>query len=202
MSRLPIAARTAAAAACLATVAALAAAVPAAADPHPRTSLGAAGSAPAGAHRLGATAAGRTIDVALSLRPHDEAGLDAFVASVSDPASPHYRHYLTSAQYNERYAPRASDVAGASAFLKSNGLRVTRVSGNRQVIDATGSAEQVQAAFGTSIGDYADAAGRHFYASDKAPSVPSALASTVRAVTGLTDRPVAHRAGGGPAGHS
>nr|AFG19435.1 MycH5 [Streptomyces flaveolus] len=202
MSRLPIVARTAAAAACLATVAALAAAVPAAADPHPRTSLGSSGSAPAGAHRLGTTADDRTIDVALSLRPHDQAGLDAFVASVSNPASPYYRHYLTSAQYNERYAPRASDVAEASAFLKSNGLRVTRVSGNRQVIDATGTAEQVRAAFGTSIGDYTDTAGEHFYASDKAPTVPSALASTVRAVTGLTDRPVAHRAGGGPAGHS
>ncbi|WP_245178932.1 trypsin-like serine protease [Streptomyces montanisoli] len=204
---MPMTARAVAAAACLATVAALAAAVPASAAPHhPRASLGPSGPAPAGAHRLGTTAADREMSVALSLKPHDEAGLDAFVKSVSDPSSPNYRHYLTSAQYNERYAPRLSDIADSKAFLKSNGLRVTHVSGNRQVIDAVGTAEQVKAAFGTSIGDYSDAAGKHFYASDKAPTVPAALASTIRAVTGLTDRPAAHRAGhpaghGKPAGH-
>ncbi|WP_329572134.1 protease pro-enzyme activation domain-containing protein [Kitasatospora sp. NBC_01266] len=200
---MPKSARTVAVAACLAMAAAMAAAAPAVAAPTaPRVSLGLNGSAPADAHRISATAADRQVSVALSLKPHDQAGLDQFVASLSDPASPNYRHYLTSAQYNMRYAPLQADVDKARAFLKANGLKVTKVADNREVIDASGSAKQVAAAFGTSIGDYTNAAGAHFYANDTAPSVPSSLAGTVQAVAGLTDQPMAHHAAGsaGPAG--
>ena len=85
-------------------------------------------------------------------------------------------------------------------YLRDKGLQVTSTSGNRQVVDAAGSPDQVKAAFGTSISDYTAPDGNKFYANDSAPTVPSTLA--VRGVAGLTNRPVAHRASGpaGPAG--
>ncbi|SFQ63203.1 protease pro-enzyme activation domain-containing protein [Amycolatopsis rubida] len=197
-------ARPAAAAAGLVLTAALAIPGSAAAQ-EPRTPLAPTGSAPAGAQRLGATDPGREIPIALSLRPHDETGLAQFVASVSDPRSPDYRHFLSSADYAARYAPRESDVDAAKAYLEKQGLRVADVSANRQVVDAVGTVGQVEAAFGTRLGDYADSAGTHFYARESAPSVPSSVAKIVRTVTGLTNRPIAHRASspagpGGPGG--
>ncbi|TDP98011.1 protease pro-enzyme activation domain-containing protein [Labedaea rhizosphaerae] len=200
MSRLS---KSVAAAACLATAVALVVTPAAAAgpSPNPRVPLGPSGSAPAGAHRVGAAAADRQLSLAVALKPRDAAGLQRFVADVSDPASPNYRHYLTSAQYNARYAPLQSDVDKVRDYLRGNGLKVTAVAGNRQVVDAVGTTAQVQAAFGTSIGDYTDTTGKRFYASDNAVSVPQDLAGTVRAVTGLTNREVAHRASG-PAGPS
>ncbi|HWD82543.1 MAG TPA: protease pro-enzyme activation domain-containing protein [Kribbella sp.] len=197
-------ARPAAAAAGLVLTAALAIPGSAAAQ-EARTPLAPTGSAPAGAQRLGATDPGREIPIALSLRPHDEAGLAQFVASVSDPRSPDYRHFLSSADYSARYAPRESDVDAAKAYLEKQGLRVTDVSANRQVVDAVGTVGQVEAAFGTRLGDYADSAGKQFYARESAPSVPSSVAKIVRTVTGLTNRPIAHRASapagpGGPGG--
>ncbi|WP_051165845.1 protease pro-enzyme activation domain-containing protein [Amycolatopsis orientalis] len=156
-----------------------------------------------GAHRLrpglGAADTDREIPIALSLRPHDEAGLDQFVASVSDPRSPDYRHFLSSADYTARFAPLQSDVDTAKAYLEKQGLRVAGVSANRQVIDAVGTVGQVEAAFGTRLGDYSDSAGAHFYARESAPSVPSSLAGIVRTVAGLTNRPVAHRLRPAPA---
>ncbi|GAA1716059.1 hypothetical protein GCM10009765_76000 [Fodinicola feengrottensis] len=199
--------RTAAVAAGLAAIAALApltAASPAAAAA--RTPLADHGpSVPAGSHRDGPLSTSQRLGLAISLRPHDEAGLTNFVAAVSNPASPAYRHYLTSDQYGRYFGPRQSDVDKVRAYLKDSGLTVTAVSGNRQVVDATGTADQVKAAFGTGISDYAGKNGQHFYANDSAPSVPSSLASTIRGVAGLTNQqavfPVSTPAGpGGPGG--
>ncbi|WP_163511533.1 trypsin-like serine protease [Fodinicola acaciae] len=191
----------AAVAACLAAASLSVCSAPAAADA--RVPLGTHGPAlPRGATKNAALAADRTVDVAVALRPHDQAGLDRFVAAVTDPKSPSYRHYLTAAQYNDLFAPRQSDVDKVSTFLSGNGFRVTGVSANRQVVDARGTASQVRAAFGTTLRDYTGTDGKRFYANDSAPSVPASLAGVVRAVAGLTDLPAAHRASApaGPAG--
>ncbi|MFI5734108.1 trypsin-like serine protease [Kribbella sp. NPDC051587] len=158
--------------------------------------------APHGAHRLGAVPADRQLEVAVALRPHDEAGLNAFVKSVSDPASPQYRHFLTSQEYNERFGPRQSDVDATVAFLRAEGLRVTGLSGNRQIVDAVGTPKQVKAAFGTTVGRYSDAKGNQFVANDAVPTIPASLSTVVRRVVGLDSRPTAHRAAApaGPAG--
>ena len=202
MSRLLKSARIAAMAAGVATAGVFAVASPATAVNSPRVSLGLHGSAPASAHRLSATDGNRQLSMALSLKPRNEAGLDQFVASVGNPNSPNYRHYLTSGQYNALYAPVPSDVDQVRAFLKANGMKVTGVSGNQQVIDAVGTAKQAEAAFGTSISDYTGAAGASFYANDNAASVPSGLAGIVSAVTGLSDQQAAHSvaAPSGPSG--
>jgi hypothetical protein len=198
--------RAVAAAAILATAAAMLAPAPATAQTRsPRVPLADGSSTSAGAHRNAAIAGDRGLGIAVALTPRDEAGLNRFVAAVSDPRSPDYRHYLTSEQYNARFAPTAADVAQVTDFLRSQGFDVTSVAANRQVVDATGTAAEVSSAFGTSLGDYTGADGKRFYANDSAPSVPAALGGVVRSVTGLTDRPVAHRASApalqaGPAG--
>lgn len=131
------------------------------------------------------------VSFAVALKLRDEAGLDAFLTQVSEPSSPLYHHFLTPAQFNARYAPTAADVAGVKSFLTSNGFRVTSVSGNRDVVDAVGSAAQVQKAFATTMGVYQQN-GRQFFANDSAPMLPASVAGVVQGVVGLDNHAVRH----------
>jgi subtilase family serine protease len=156
---------------------------------EPRTALTtAAAPGMAGTSRLGAVDSSQRVAVAVTLRLRHTDQLKAFLARVSDPSSAEYGHYLTPARFTAEYGPTRADVAAVSAHLRAAGLTVTSVSGNRQVIDATGPAKAVGAAFGTSLGRYHDARqGRNFYANDRAPTLPASLAKLVTGVNGLNN---------------
>ncbi|HEX3592998.1 MAG TPA: protease pro-enzyme activation domain-containing protein [Pseudonocardiaceae bacterium] len=143
------------------------------------------------AHRDGAVDASRQVSVAVSLKLRNTAELAAFDAAVSKPGTAEYGHYLTPAQFAARFSPTAADVATVRQFLTAQGLKVTSVSGNRQVVDAAGSAKAVAAAFHTSLSNYTEGS-RHYFANDSAVSLPSGVASVVQGVSGLTNRAVAH----------
>ncbi|GAB3147378.1 hypothetical protein GCM10027258_40670 [Amycolatopsis stemonae] len=206
MSKTLSAFRVVALAACLVTAATSVAAGATGGPPPTLVPLASGGApVPAGAHRDGTLSDAPPLHVAVALRPHDQAGLDRLVAAVDDPRSPAYRHFLTSAEYNELFAPRQSDVDKVANFLRGRGLHVDAVSGNRQVVDASAPADVVAKAFDAPLSSYTGPDGKHFYANDSAPKVPADVATVVRGVTGLTNREVAHRASapggpGGPAG--
>jgi subtilase family serine protease len=141
--------------------------------------------------RMADLAPSSQISFAVALKLRDEAGLNSFISQVSDPNSSMYHQFLTPAQFNARYAPTAADVAGVRSFLAANGIRVAKVSGNRDVIDAVGSAAQVEKAFATSMGVYQQN-GRQFFANDAAPKVPAAIAGVVAGVVGLDNHTVRH----------
>ncbi|MFE9422385.1 protease pro-enzyme activation domain-containing protein [Kitasatospora sp. NPDC006697] len=147
---------------------------------------------PAVAHsqKQGEVPADRQLSVAVALKLRDTAGLDAFLAQVSDPKSPQYGHYLTPEQFADRYAPTQADTAKVVAFLKAHGLTAT-VSANRQVVDAKGSAAQISAAFGTHESAYFDAKQQKaFFANDDAATLPADVAGLVAGVGGLSDHTV------------
>ena len=52
------------------------------------------------------------------------ADLKAFDAAVSDPSSPSYAHYLSPAQFRDRFSPTAGDVAAVKGFLRQAGFNV------------------------------------------------------------------------------
>ncbi len=137
-------------------------------------------------HRQGDVAADEQMSVAVSLKLRHTDQLDAFLAQVSDPKSPEYGHYLTPSQFLGAYGPSPEDARAVAAYLRSQGLKVTGVSANRQVVDAIGGAAQMAKAFGTTIGRYTDMRQhRDYYANDSAPALPVNIASVVQGVTGL-----------------
>ncbi|WP_329454957.1 S53 family peptidase [Streptomyces sp. NBC_01497] len=147
------------------------------------------------AARTGSVAADRPLSVAVSLAPRDRAALAAFVAKVSDPASADYGHYLTKAQFASRFGRTTAEVAQVKDYLKSQGLTVGTVHSGNLLIDAKGTAAQLQKAFGTTLSTYKDAStGRAFYANDSTPTVPAAVASLVSDVAGLNNHAVLHHA--------
>lgn len=178
----------------------LAAAVPAAfaASPHSDTARAAlSGDVLPGlashAVRTGDVASGQRISVAVSLKNRDEAGLTAFIAKVSDPHSSSYGHYLTKAQFAAKYGRSDADVKKVTDYLRSQGLKVGTVHSGNLLVDASGTAAQLEKAFGTKLANWKDgASGRTFYANSAAPSVPASIASIVGDVSGLNNRALLH----------
>ncbi|MER5514348.1 S53 family peptidase [Streptomyces sp. NPDC002763] len=145
------------------------------------------------ASRTGKVAAGKRISVAISLTPRGGTALDTFVAKVSDPHSASYGHYLTKRQFAARFGRTDAEVNKLRDYLRSQGVTVGKVHSGNLLVDASGTAAQLQKAFGTRLSTWKDAAsGRAFYANDSAPTLPSSLASLVSDVAGLNNRVQLH----------
>lgn len=136
---------------------------------------------------------GRMISFAVTLKPRNIANLDNFLHAVTTPGSGRYHEFLTPAQFRGRYGPTPAAVRETTAFLRDQGLHVTGLSDNREVIDVTGRAGQIRRAFGTPIAGFTDPVrGRAFFSPTRAPTLPARVAAHVRGLVGLDDHAVVH----------
>ena len=138
---------------------------------------------------LGAVAANQPLaHMQLQLRRSAAAEQDAqsFVESLTDPASSNYHQWLTAAQFGSRFGVDAADIAAVEAWLTGHGFTVAEVAPGHMVIDFSGTAGQVAAAFHTQI-HALDVAGKRHIANIQDPAIPAALAPVVAGVTSLHD---------------
>src|SRR5579883_1695898 len=135
------------------------------------------------------------LSIGLQLRNTDQ--LAALLAAMYDPQSPQYRQYLTPDQFNQLFAPSASDVQQVVSFLQGQGLTVKSVARNNMIIDVSGTVAQVQQAFVTQINNYR-LGSQTFYANASPPSLPASISALVTSVGGLDNsvqyRPLYRRA--------
>jgi subtilase family serine protease len=124
------------------------------------------------------------LDVVLGFR--DPAGLSALAASVSDPRSASYQHYLTPAQFHARFSQPDSTVQRVASWLRSTGLRVGATPANHLFVRASGTVAQAEAAFGTSL-NYYRVGTRSVRGPASDPTVPSSLRGMVTGVEGLAN---------------
>lgn len=127
------------------------------------------------------------INIAIVLRYRNQDQLNRFVTSVADPGSASFRHYLSNAKFNELFAPSSVDYQRVVTSLKSAGLNVTQIYGNRTVIDATGTVEGVERYFDTQV-DRVKQNGESRYANIRAAYAPLGLSKIVLDVEGLDSR--------------
>jgi subtilase family serine protease len=131
-------------------------------------------------------AASSKVNFDLTLKLRHAAKARAFVRKVSNPGSSRYHHYLTDAQWERRYAPTAAQVSTAQAWLRSQGFSVGATPRTRLYVSATGTAKQVEKAFGTSLGLYR-VNGRTVRLSTKALSIPTSIAGAVSGAVGINE---------------
>ncbi|TFW23860.1 S53 family peptidase [Duganella callida] len=127
----------------------------------------------------------KTISLSLAVRNADQ--LDAFIASLADPASPNFRKFITPQQFAATYGQTPESVAAVVNYLKSKGFTVNKVFANNLQISATGTNAQIAAAFGASVHNYS-LLGKRYQAPATTPTIPAALASVVKAVNGISTR--------------
>jgi Pro-kumamolisin, activation domain/Subtilase family len=115
-----------------------------------------------------------------------EAALKELLTAQQNTASPLYHHWLTPETFAARFGVADDDIATSEAWLASHGFHVERVARSRDRITFSGTAAQVQAAFGTELHHYRTENELHFApASDL--TLPAELASVTAAVLHLSD---------------
>ncbi len=120
----------------------------------------------------GRLAATNKLWLAIGLPLRDQAGLSKLLQEIYDPSSPNYHHYLTAAQFADRFGPAAADYETLKAFAMSNNLAVTGTHPNRTLLDVEGSVSDVEKALHVTMRVYRHPTEqRDFYAPDTEPSI-------------------------------
>ena len=116
------------------------------------------------------------LDVVLPLR--DQAGLDAFLADLYSSTIPNYRHYLTPAEFTEKFGPTQHDYDEVVRYVQSHGLAVVGGSRDGMEIQVKGPVSAVEAAFHVNLMTYQHPTeNRAFFGPDREPTtdLPFAL---------------------------
>ena len=125
--------------------------------------------------------------------------VDALIDQMHDPKSPNFHRWLNASEVGAQFGPAASDIRTTVGWLQQHGFTVNFVYPNGLVIDYSGTAGQVRAAFHTEIHNLSVNGVAHF-ANMTDPQIPRALAPLVVGPVSLHDfRPKpAFSAGGCP----
>ncbi|HZR39297.1 MAG TPA: S53 family peptidase, partial [Ktedonobacteraceae bacterium] len=149
------------------------------------------------AHPIGAASGQQQLNLSIGLQPQNQQILDNLLSGLYNPRSSLYHHFLTPQQFAAEFAPSQAQQQQVIDYLRSQGLTVTHVAPNGLLIDASGTVDQAQAAFGAKINNYQLGA-RQFYANESAPTIPDTLASLITSIGGMDNsvrlRPLTHRA--------
>ncbi|MGO9819807.1 MAG: protease pro-enzyme activation domain-containing protein [Solirubrobacteraceae bacterium] len=155
-----------------------------ASSPERATLAGTAAPSAARTHHVGSVSNTSAVNFEVVLKLRDASGAQALVQSISTPGSADYRHYLTAAQWENRFSPTTAQVNQVTAWLRSEGLSVGAVSKDRLTIAASGTASQVESAFGTSLQNY-QVGGQTLRMATSDLSVPSSLSGIVEGAMGV-----------------
>jgi len=116
------------------------------------------------------------LNLAIGMPLRNEAALDDLLQQIYDPASPHFRQYLTPQQFAEMFGPTEQDYQTLIAFAGKNGLTVRGTHPNRTLLDVSGSVADIERIFHVTMRVYQHPKeARTFYAPDTEPSIDVAI---------------------------
>jgi subtilase family serine protease len=113
-----------------------------------------------------------------------EVALEQYIAELSDKKSANYHQWLTPALFAQYFGVAPADVNVVTGWLKSQGFTINGVQASGLMIDFSGTAGQVAAAFHTSIHNLSVNGATHF-GNMSDPQIPAALAPAVGGIVSL-----------------
>ncbi|MEI6605791.1 MAG: YDG domain-containing protein, partial [Verrucomicrobiota bacterium] len=135
--------------------------------------------------------AAQRLHLAISLPSRDPIGLKNLIEDLYNPASPNYQHYLTPAQFTEKFGPTEQDYQTVVDFTRANGLKVTSTHPNRLLLEVDGAIPDIETAFHVTLRNYQHPhEGRKFYAPDTEPLLD--LAVPISSISGLDNYSIPH----------
>jgi uncharacterized protein (TIGR03437 family) len=126
------------------------------------------------------------VTVVFKPSPVQQAALTALLAEQQDRSSSNYHRWITPEEYADRFGLNQADIVKVTSWLKSNNLTADYSARGRNWITCTGSARDIESAFGTEIHWYRIDGETH-YANSTDPTIPAELADLVLGVQGLDD---------------
>src|SRR5260221_6987384 len=139
----------------------------------------------------GAVAESQPINrVLLLLKRSDEqeAALQDALSKLQDKSSPTFHQWLTPEQFGAQFGPADADIQAVTDWLTRQGFTDGKIYSGKTVIEFSGSAGQVQRAFGTAIHNY-QVNGKTYSANASDPQIPAALAPVVTGIVSLHNFP-------------
>ncbi len=124
------------------------------------------------------------LHLAIGLPLRDREGLTNLLRELYDPTSTNFHHYLSVAEFTERFGPTAADYEAVAAFAQSHGLQVVLRHPNRLLLDVEGTSGEVEKALHVQMNRYAHPTeNREYYAPDGDPKLE--LGVSVLGISGL-----------------
>jgi|HubBroStandDraft_6_1064221.scaffolds.fasta_scaffold00030_53 subtilase family serine protease len=118
--------------------------------------------------------------------PSQQTALDQLLAQQQDRRSSNYHKWLTPQQFANRFGLGHDDLNRVTAWLQSEGFQILSTGGGRNSVIFSGTAGEVQRAFGTEIHHYRVNDEEHI-ANSSPIMIPIALNGIVSSVMGLHD---------------
>jgi subtilase family serine protease len=132
------------------------------------------------ATRLGAAPATRAMTIGVEVQRPNTAGELALYDEMYQKGSPEYHHFLTPAQFNQRFGVKPAQADAVRNWLTGGGLKIDTSSDD--YFTATGTVSQLDRLLKVNIGDYRYKT-QHFAANAAPASVPDSL--SVAGIAGL-----------------
>jgi subtilase family serine protease len=115
-----------------------------------------------------------------------ENALQELLAAQQNPQSPLYHRWLKPDEFASRFGVAEGDIAAAEAWLTGQGFHIDSVARSRDRVTFSGTAAQIQAAFGAELRRYRVGDEMHFAPANDL-SLPADLAPITAAVLHLSD---------------
>lgn len=129
-----------------------------------------------------------TLDrILLLLKPSDAQAksLDTLLEAQQTPGNPEFHAWLTASQFADRFSVSAATASSVQAWLTKQGFSVTALPSGRQWIEFSGTAQQVEQAFGAKVVAVTDANGGLHYKLAGAVNIPSPISASVAGLVSL-----------------
>jgi kumamolisin len=131
-----------------------------------------------------------TVEFALTLKMRDPAAIQAYLDGLYDPKSPNYRHFLTAAQFGERFGLPLQRIDALEQWATAQGFSVLGGFDQRTALRLSATAGQLTSVFGVHLANYVDApTGIVFHAPLDGATMPPAITDAVAGLTGLDNQP-------------
>jgi kumamolisin len=125
-----------------------------------------------------------SFDVVLR-QPH-QAAMSAFIASLSNTASPNYHRYVTPAQFAQQFGASSSEVAAVRSYLSGYGLHVGTLSKGHVLLHVSGLTSEISHAFNAPVATVRRSDGMLAAQFQTTATLPASMAGDVASVTGLS----------------
>jgi subtilase family serine protease len=129
------------------------------------------------------------LDIVLPVR--DQAGLDNFLADLNSSSIPNFRHFLTPAEFTERFGPTQRDYDAVVQYVQTHGLAVVGGSRDGMEVQAKGPVSAIESAFHVNMLTFQHPTeNRIFYGPDREPTTD--LGIQLWHVSGLDNFSIPH----------
>jgi kumamolisin len=129
------------------------------------------------------------VNFSLSLPYPDEAGLEAFNEDLYNPSSPNFHKFLSSSEFDARFAPTQAQYENLKSLAKQYGFTITRERDSHTLLDVSGSAATIRSVFGTQMQHRMNEAGKDYVIGASEAVEPFPLSAVGIHAVGLNARP-------------